>query len=62
VLIAGWLLGLISSTFGIAASYKWDLPVAPVIVASLSILFFGVLLIIGLLRRDSKKAATNGGR
>jgi zinc/manganese transport system permease protein len=48
VLITGWLLGLCSSAFGLAASYKWDLPVAPVIVASLSILFFLVLLIRGV--------------
>lgn len=43
VMIIGWLLGLVSSTFGIAASYKWDLPVAPVIVASLSLFFFFML-------------------
>ncbi|HEX7533708.1 MAG TPA: metal ABC transporter permease [Syntrophales bacterium] len=51
VLITGWLLGLVSSTFGIVASYKWDMPVAPVIVASLSVLFFFVLLIIGVFRK-----------
>ncbi|HYA14902.1 MAG TPA: metal ABC transporter permease [Syntrophales bacterium] len=51
VLICGWLLGLVSSTFGIVASYKWDLPVAPVIVASLSMLFFGILLVIAALER-----------
>jgi zinc/manganese transport system permease protein len=51
VLITGWLLGLVSSTFGIVASYKWDMPVAPVIVASLSVLFFFVLLIIGVSRK-----------
>ena len=53
VLITGWLLGLVSSTFGIVASYKWDLPVAPVIVASLSTLFFLVLLIIGVSRKKN---------
>ena len=53
VLITGWLLGLVSSTFGIVASYKWDLPVAPVIVASLSALFFLVLLIIGVSRKKN---------
>jgi zinc/manganese transport system permease protein len=51
VLIMGWLLGLASSTFGIAASYKWDLPVAPVIVASLSILFFVVLFVKSMYRK-----------
>jgi len=45
VLIGGWLLGFLSSSFGLFASYKWDLPTAPLIVASLSILYFLMLLI-----------------
>lgn len=44
ILITGWLLGFVSSAFGIIASYEWDLPVAPLIVASLSSLFFLVLM------------------
>ena len=55
VLITGWLLGLVSSALGIIASYKWDLPVAPLIVASLSILFFLVLLIIGVSRKKNEQ-------
>ena len=51
VLITGWLLGLVSSTFGIVASGKGDLPVAPVIVVSLSVIFFFVLLFVALGRR-----------
>ncbi len=51
VLITGWLLGLVSSTFGIVASGKGDLPAAPVIVVSLSVLFFFVLLFVALGRR-----------
>jgi zinc/manganese transport system permease protein len=45
VLIGGWLLGFLSSSFGLFASYKWDLPTAPLIVAALSILYFLMLLI-----------------
>ena len=45
VLIGGWLLGFLSSSFGLFASYKWDLPTAPLIVASLSILYFLMLLV-----------------
>lgn len=44
ILIWGWLLGFASSAFGVVASYKWDVPVAPLIVASLSTLFFLVLM------------------
>jgi ABC-type Mn2+/Zn2+ transport system permease subunit len=45
VLIGGWLLGFLSSSFGLFASYKWDLPTAPLIVAALSILYFLMLLV-----------------
>jgi ABC-type Mn2+/Zn2+ transport system permease subunit len=45
VLISGWLLGFLSSSFGLFASYKWDLSTAPLIVASLSILYFLMLLV-----------------
>lgn len=40
ILLLGWFLGLLSTLFGLTASYKWDLPTAPLIVASLSIMFF----------------------
>lgn len=53
ILVFGWLLGFVSSALGILASYKWDLPVGPVIVASLSILFFLVLMFIALFKRQS---------
>jgi zinc/manganese transport system permease protein len=41
----GWLIGLLASLIGIALSYKFDLPTAPLIVASLSGAFFMLLLI-----------------
>jgi zinc/manganese transport system permease protein len=45
VLIGGWPLGFLSNTFGLLASYRWDLPTAPLIVAALSILYFLMLLV-----------------
>jgi zinc/manganese transport system permease protein len=55
ILIAGWLLGLVSSAFGLIASYEWDLPVAPIIVASLSGLFFLILIMKGFSRKQPNK-------
>jgi zinc/manganese transport system permease protein len=45
VLMTGWLLGVLVSIIGIFLSYKFDLPTAPVIVLSLSIIFFIFLAI-----------------
>ena len=45
VLMTGWLLGVIVSIGGIFLSYKFDIPTAPVIVLSLSIIFFVLLAI-----------------
>jgi zinc/manganese transport system permease protein len=43
VIVSGWLIGLLSSLFGIAASYKWDLPLAPLVVSAMGGLFFLML-------------------
>ena len=43
VLMVGWTLGALVSILGISLSYKFDLPTAPVIVLSLSVIFFGFL-------------------
>jgi len=43
VLMTGWLIGVFVSLLGIFLSYKFDLPTAPVIVVSLSIIFFILL-------------------
>jgi zinc/manganese transport system permease protein len=40
VLMTGWVLGVLVSIGGIFLSYKFDVPTAPVIVVSLSIIFF----------------------
>ena len=43
VLMTGWLIGVFVSALGIFLSYKFDLPTAPIIVVSLSIIFFVLL-------------------
>ena len=45
VLMIGWTLGVLVSVVGIFLSYKFDMPTAPVIVLSLSIIFFGFLTV-----------------
>ncbi len=45
VLMTGWLLGVLVSVGGIFLSYKLDVPTAPVIVVSLSIIFFVFLAV-----------------
>ncbi|KAF0156356.1 MAG: zinc/manganese transport system permease protein [Syntrophaceae bacterium] len=43
VLVWGWTLGGLSSLLGLSASYRWDLPAAPVIIASMSIFYLTTL-------------------
>lgn len=43
VLFIGWGVGLVASFFGLVVSFKMDLPTAPLIVASLSVVFFLLL-------------------
>jgi zinc/manganese transport system permease protein len=43
ILIVGWLVGVLVSVLGIFLSYRLDVPTAPVIVAGLAIIFFGLL-------------------
>ena len=45
ILIIGWVTGLIASVIGIWLSYKFDLPTAPLTVASLSLAFLGLLVL-----------------
>jgi len=45
VLLIGWMTGLIASVAGIGISYKFDLPTAPMTVASLSLIFMALLLV-----------------
>lgn len=44
VLALGWAIGVASSVFGLGLSYLYDLPTAPLIVASLSLTFFALLV------------------
>lgn len=50
VLVIGWVIGLIASVLGIGISYKFDLPTAPMTVASLSLIFFLLLTLKSLKR------------
>jgi zinc/manganese transport system permease protein len=43
ILLNGWLIGLAVSLFGVSLSYELDIPTAPLIVASLSMIFFALL-------------------
>lgn len=45
ILFGGWGIGLAASMLGIALSFKYDLPTAPLIVASLSVTFFLLLVL-----------------
>jgi zinc/manganese transport system permease protein len=56
VLMAGWLLGVAASIGGIYLSYKFDVPTAPVIVVSLSIIFFVFLAVRGWIKRNRDMA------
>ena len=53
ILIGGWILGFFASGTGIMMSYVWDLPTAPVIVASLSVLFL-VIIVVRLIMNGGK--------
>jgi len=53
VLLGGWLLGFLASAFGLLASYSWDLPAAPLIVAFLSIAYFMILTARALTRKEN---------
>jgi ABC-type Mn2+/Zn2+ transport system permease subunit len=61
VLLVGWTLGVVVSIGGIFLSYKFDLPTAPVIVLSLSVIFFGFLAVRAWIRwkRESLEKAAS---
>jgi len=52
ILLSGWLIGLGVSIFGIALSYGFDLPTAPVMVSSVSLAFFILLALKVVLRQQ----------
>ena len=45
VLLIGWGVGVFASVIGIGISYKFDLPTAPMTVASLSLIFMALLFV-----------------
>jgi len=63
ILIGGWGVGLAASMVGITLSYKLDLPTAPLIVASLSVVFFMLLIFrIGWMQRSDSLANTGSSK
>jgi zinc/manganese transport system permease protein len=55
VLLTGWLLGVLVSIGGIFLSYRFDIPTAPVIVVSLSIIFFILLAVRAWIKWNREK-------
>jgi zinc/manganese transport system permease protein len=51
ILVGGWGIGIVVSMLGITLSYTLDLPTAPLIVASLSAVFFLLLAVNQISRR-----------
>lgn len=56
ILLTGWLVGVMVSVLGIFLSYKFDLPTAPVIVASLAVVFFVILALKIVFQLDNERA------
>ncbi len=52
VLVTGWLIGLGVSIFGILFSYGFDFPTGPVMVSSVSLMFFLLLAIKAAVRKE----------
>ncbi len=59
ILITGWMIGLAVSIFGVSLSYKLDIPTAPLIVTSLSIIFFVLLSLKAKRRSDLERGETD---
>jgi zinc/manganese transport system permease protein len=53
ILMIGWIVGVLITIAGIAISYKLDAPTAPVIVAGLALIFFVLLAIKGIGRKET---------
>jgi zinc/manganese transport system permease protein len=54
ILVTGWLIGLGVSIFGILFSYRFDFPTGPVMVSSVSVMFFLLLGVKAALRYEKK--------
>jgi zinc/manganese transport system permease protein len=55
ILVAGWGIGFLASVFGLFVSFRLDIPTGPLIIASLSIVFF---IILGLKSRGATGGLT----
>ncbi len=54
VLMIGWIVGVLITIAGIALSYKLDVPTAPVIVAGLALVFFALLAIQAVRKKEKQ--------
>jgi zinc/manganese transport system permease protein len=57
ILLKGWGIGFVVCVIGVSLSYKLDVPTAPLIVASLSLIFF---VLLGVKARKSRVQAEKG--
>lgn len=53
ILMIGWIVGVLITITGIALSYKLDAPTAPVIVAGLALVFFALLAVASIWRKET---------
>jgi zinc/manganese transport system permease protein len=53
ILMIGWCVGVLITIAGIAVSYKFDAPTAPVIVTGLALVFFALLAVTGAWRKGT---------
>jgi zinc/manganese transport system permease protein len=58
ILLTAWLTGIVFTTAGLALSYSFDIPMAPVIVALLALAFFAGLAI--KMAREGSSGASRG--
>ena len=62
VMMRGWAIGLVVCLAGVFLSYRLDVPTAPLIVASLSLIFFILLAVKARSRSRGEKTSTPAGR
>ncbi len=62
IMMRGWAIGLVVCLAGVFLSYRLDVPTAPLIVASLSLIFFILLAVKARSRGRGEKSSTPAGR
>jgi zinc/manganese transport system permease protein len=59
ILVAGWLIGITVSIFGIAFSYAFDFPTGPVMVSAVSLVFFALMMVKAAISRREAQGPNN---